>query len=126
MMPCPCGGKDYAMCCGRFHAGALAPSPEWLMRSRYTAYVRGDQQYLLATWHPSTRPAALDLDDAAQATMRWLGLTVKAAREDGDWGEVEFIARFRVGGQSAQRLHERSRFERLDGRWYYVDGVFVR
>lgn len=95
------------------------------MRARYSAYAQRNEPYLLATWHPTTRPQALDFNDPAQLQMRWLGLTIKAAKEDGDQGEVEFVARFRVGGQSAQRLHERSRFERIEGRWYYVDGVFL-
>ena len=89
------------------------------MRSRYEAYVALDRDWLLATWHASTRPATLELDPA----IRWLGLDVKDHREAGpDHAEVEFVARFRVGGGRAQRLHERSRFVREAGRWYYVDG----
>jgi SEC-C motif domain protein len=90
-----------------------------LMRSRYAAYVALDRDWLLATWHPSTRPASLDLDPA----IKWLGLDVKANRRiDDDHAQVEFVARFRVGGGRAQRLHETSRFVREDGCWYYVDG----
>lgn len=125
MTPCPCGGVDEAHCCGRFHAGLPAPTAALLMRSRYSAYVRRDEAYLLATWHPTTRPARLDFDQPGHMKMHWLGLTIKTAKEDGDVAQVEFVARFRVGGQSAQRLHELSRFERIDGRWYYVDGVFL-
>lgn len=89
------------------------------MRSRYSAFVLGDPAYLLATWHPRTRPQSIDLEPA----MRWLGLTVKAARDTGaDTAEVEFVARYRVGGGAAVRLHERSRFLREDGRWLYLDG----
>jgi SEC-C motif-containing protein len=90
------------------------------MRSRYSAYVKGLADYLLATWHPSTRPAVLDL--AESPAPKWLGLEVCSRSADGDSATVEFIARFRVGGR-AQRLHERSRFLREDGRWYYLDGV---
>lgn len=88
------------------------------MRSRYTAYVQGRADYLLATWHPDTRPRELALDD-----VKWLGLQVRAHRiVAADRGEVEFVARYRVGGR-AVRLHERSRFVReSDGRWYYTDG----
>ena len=93
---------------------------EALMRSRYAAYVALDRGWLLATWHPSTRPQALELDPA----IKWLGLDVKDHRMvDAAHAEVEFVARFRTGGGRAQRLHERSRFVREDGRWYYVDGV---
>jgi SEC-C motif domain protein len=92
---------------------------EALMRSRYAAYEAGDAEWLLASWHPSTRPATLDLEPAT----KWLGLAVRDHQViDGDHAEVEFVARCRVGGGRAIRLHERSRFVREDGRWYYVDG----
>jgi SEC-C motif-containing protein len=75
--PCPCGlPADYAACCGRFHAGEAAPDAEHLMRSRYSAYVRGLADYLRQTWHPDTRPAELSLDDAPGQRTHWLGLTV--------------------------------------------------
>lgn len=93
------------------------------MRSRYTAYVRGDADYLLATWHASTRPATLDFSDAT--APRWLGLDVRRHEQhDSDHATVEFVARYRIGGAPAVRLHEVSRFAREDGRWYYVDGEF--
>jgi SEC-C motif-containing protein len=88
------------------------------MRSRYSAFVRGDVRYLLATWHASQRPAKLALETAAQ----WLGLEIKQHRMTGpDTAEVEFVARFRMGGK-AVRQHERSRFVREEGRWTYLDG----
>ena len=90
------------------------------MRSRYSAYVLGLEDYLLATWHASTRPAALNL--GAETKPKWLGLEVKAHAAGDDSATVEFVARCRVGGR-AQRMHELSRFVREDGRWYYVDGV---
>lgn len=90
------------------------------MRSRYSAYVLGLEGYLLATWHASKRPAALDLASGAQP--KWLGLEVKARSEAGDQATVEFVARCRVGGR-AQRLHELSRFVREAGRWYYIDAA---
>lgn len=93
------------------------------MRSRYSAYVLKQPAYLLATWHPETRPPSLELGDGDGGVTRWLGLTVKAQREAGDQAVVEFVARYKIGGASAQRLHETSRFVREGGRWYYVDGV---
>ena len=93
------------------------------MRSRYSAYVLGLETYLLATWHPTTRPATLDLTQDRQAA-KWLGLKLLANQGDGDTAFVEFVARYRVGGGSAVRLHERSRFVREAGRWYYIDGEF--
>jgi SEC-C motif domain protein len=117
---CPCGSQQaYASCCGPLHAGAPAPSPERLMRSRYSAFVQGNVPYLLASWHASTRPDDLTLEPAT----KWLGLTIKAARATGaDAAVVEFVARSRLGGGPAQRLHEVSRFVREAGRWFYVDG----
>lgn len=122
---CPCGsGRTYAGCCGPLHGGtAHAATAEALMRSRYSAFVRADADYLLASWHPDTRPAHIDLDDAART--RWLGLEVKGHDVvDDDHATVEFVARWKVGGAPAVRLHETSRFVREGGRWYYVDGDF--
>jgi len=90
------------------------------MRSRYTAFVLQNEAYLLATWHPRTRPTAVSFESGT----KWLGLAVKAARDlTADTAEVEFIARFRVGGASAQRIHECSRFVREAGQWLYVEGA---
>ncbi len=125
VIPCPCGrthakGQSFMLadCCGPYHAGQAAPDAESLMRSRYSAFVPGDVPYLLATWHHSQRPATLELEAGA----KWLGLVIKQHRMTGEHtAEVEFVARFRVGGK-AVRQHERSRFVREDGRWFYVDG----
>ena len=88
------------------------------MRSRYSAFVLGRLDYLLATWHASTRPTDLTLDAAA----KWLALDVRLHRlVDADHAEVEFIARYHEGGR-AVRLHERSRFVRESGRWFYLNG----
>ena len=123
---CPCGHQDakgrplgYALCCGRFlDGGSSAPEAQCLMRSRYTAFVRERADYLLATWHPTRRPSAIEFERGA----KWLGLQVRAHRSTGpDTAEVEFVARHRVAGR-AVRLHERSRFVREEGRWYYLDG----
>jgi SEC-C motif-containing protein len=120
---CPCGsGAGYAPCCGRWHEGPQrlqAPTAEALMRSRYSAYVRGLTPYLLDSWHPSTRPAeTLQVEPLVQ----WLGLEVKRQHSTGaDRAEVEFVARSKVGGR-ARRLHEKSRFVREQGRWFYLDG----
>ncbi|BCK88269.1 hypothetical protein MIZ01_2071 [Sideroxyarcus emersonii] len=91
------------------------------MRSRYTAYTLLREDYLLATWHPSTRPASLGL--AEEVPAKWLGLEIKhCEQQDADHAIVEFVARYKVGGR-AHRLHETSNFVREDGRWFYVDGV---
>jgi SEC-C motif domain protein len=89
------------------------------MRSRYSAFVQLNPQYLLDTWHPRTRPNAIEFNK----NQKWLGLRILDARiqEDGA-GEVEFVARYRIGGASATKLHERSRFVREDRRWFYLNG----
>jgi SEC-C motif domain protein len=131
-MDCPCGRLDtrrkalpFARCCGAYLAGAPAPDAESLMRSRYTAFVLRDEPYLLATWHASTRPQQIGFEPDA----KWLGLEVRAHRAtDAEHAEVEFVARYRRGGATssgqaaAVRLHERSRFVREGGRWYYLNG----
>jgi SEC-C motif domain protein len=121
---CPCGsGATRGACCGPYLDGeAFAPTAEALMRSRYSAFVEGRREYLLRTWAEETRPAVLDLDPG----QRWLGLSIRATSAGGmadDHGEVEFVARSRVEGLG-QRLHERSRFRRVNGQWFYVDGTF--
>lgn len=122
---CPCNpSATYATCCQPLHDGLIpAPSAEALMRSRYSAYVLGLSDYLLVTWHPDTRPGSLVMDDTPG--IRWLGLDVKRHADGGDGtAVVEFVARYKVGGAPAERLHEVSRFERFDGCWVYVAGDF--
>jgi len=124
--PCPCGsGRPYAACCGQYLDQGRAPdTAEQLMRSRYTAYVLANEEYLRATWHAATRPA--DLGTAVTDRVKWLGLQIKRTRAGGatdQEGMVEFVARYKLNGKAA-RLHEASRFVREDGRWLYVDGEF--
>ncbi len=121
-LPCPCqSGQPYDACCGAAHAGRrIPPTAEALMRSRYSAFALGLRDWLLATWHPSTRPASLTPDE--QPAPKWIGLQVLRHEATGaDSAIVEFVARCRVGGR-ASRLHETSRFVREDGHWFYVDG----
>ncbi|WP_324788784.1 YchJ family protein [Streptomyces sp. H51] len=118
---CPCGrAETYQECCDRFHRGeAAAPTAEALMRSRYAAFVRRDEAYLLRTWHPRMRPARVDFDPG----MRWTGLEILGTADGSAFhatGTVTFRASYRGGS-----LHERSRFERVDGAWVYVDGDFL-
>jgi len=117
--PCPCGSpKAYGECCGREHHGAEPLTAERLMRSRYSAFATGDAEYLLLTWHSSTRPATLRLDPAVE----WLGLDVLGVFGGSAFereGIVEFVARYRVRRAGGEQ-HERSRFRREDGRWRYL------
>jgi len=126
---CPCGRTSaskkrlsLADCCGRYldrFVAAAAPDAETLMRSRYTAFVLQRADYLLATWHASRRPAAIDFD----VSVKWLGLSVRMHDLlDDTHAEVEFIARQKSPDRPALRLHERSRFVREASRWFYLDG----
>lgn len=120
---CPCGsGKPYAACCGAIHDGRRpAATAEKLMRSRYSAFALGLTDYLVQTWHPSTRPPTVDLDP----TMEWTGLVVEATTGGSAWeddGTVRFAASWRRGRHEG-KLRETSRFALLDGRWVYVNGT---
>jgi SEC-C motif-containing protein len=120
---CPClSGEQYDECCGRFHSGdAHAPTAEQLMRSRYSAFVVLEAEYLLRTWHPRTRPASLELDP----DLEWRRLDILSTRQGGPLdreGTVEFAAHFK--NERERGVHrETSRFLRHDKRWYYLDGV---
>lgn len=119
--PCPCGGGRYADCCAPYHTAMPAPNAEALMRSRYSAYVLQLEPYLLATWHPSTRPSALDL---VHDKTQWIDLKIVSHTSQSEQtAKVEFIARYKLNGR-AKRLHEISAFVRENGRWFYVDGIF--
>jgi len=124
-MTCYCGNeKTYGACCGRFHSGVEnASTAQLLMRSRYSAYVLMLESYLLTTWHSTTRPAALGFSD--EEKTQWLGLEIKQHRIiDANNAQVEFVARYKIGGLPAVRLHEISDFIFEDGRWFYVMGIF--
>jgi SEC-C motif-containing protein len=127
---CPCdSGDPYAGCCGLYHDGVPAPTAEALMRSRYSAFVKGAIDYLIDTHDPSTR-AAVDRASITQWSRDtiWLGLEivdVVAGTDADSSGVVEFIARGATRGTPfAQR--ERSRFRKVDGAWFYVDGTVGR
>lgn len=91
------------------------------MRSRFTAFAVGDEAYLLATWHRSTRPAVCPID----SDTRWLHLSIVDIVDGSPFhrsGVVEFVAVYRDADGRGE-LRERSTFDRIDGRWYYVSGV---
>ena len=93
------------------------------MRSRYSAYVVGDEKYLLNTWHSTTRPTELALKD--DTATKWIGLDIKSTgqgTELDEQGTVEFVARYKINGK-AQRLHETSEFRKEQDKWFYLDGV---
>ncbi|WP_229401660.1 YchJ family protein [Micromonospora okii] len=120
---CPCGtGQPYPQCCGRLHRGeADATSAEALMRARFSAFAVGDADYLLRSWHPTTRPARLRLDPG----QRWTRLEILGTERGGlldNAGTVAFRAHYREAGAPGT-LTEHSRFTREDGRWVYLDAL---
>ncbi len=124
---CPCGTDlAYNQCCGLYHIGSVfAPTPEKLMRSRYSAYVLLLEDYLLKTWHTSTRPLSLDLiHENLTQPRKWLGLTILNAQQNSsDKGTVEFMAKYKIGGR-AYKQQELSNFVLENDQWFYVDGTF--
>jgi SEC-C motif domain protein len=119
---CPCGsGKPFKLCCQRYiDHSENAPTAESLMRSRYTAFVLLDGDYLRYSWHPDYCPANIHINKE----IGWLGLKIKnviAGGVDDETGEVEFVARSKINGR-ARRLHETSRFTRVQNRWVYIHG----
>ena len=120
---CVCGsGQLFADCCSPLLTGKkVAKTAEQLMRSRYSANVVGDERYLLASWHHTTRPPGLDM----AASPQWIGLVVvdvENGRETDLSGQVEFKATYMQAGKTAV-LHERSTFVQENDKWFYVDGI---
>lgn len=115
---CPCGSQlDYKDCCGRFHEGMTVPDALSLMKSRYSAFVQKRADYLLKTWHESTRPCELDLSDP----IKWLGLEILSSEESDHEAHVAFVARGKISGRAFKQI-EKSRFIKENDQWYYVDG----
>jgi len=107
---------DFAACCEPYLNGdAEAPTPVALMRSRYSAFVTGNLEYLKYTWHPDDCPADLTLEPT-----QWIGLKIldHGEYEPSRSGWVHFVARYKVDGK-AHRMEERSLFSANRGRWYY-------
>ncbi len=120
---CPCGsGRLFTECCRPvIEKHERASSPEELMRSRYTAFTLGNNRYLMESWAEETRPREINADEGA---IQWLGLTVESCEggeDDSKEGTVTFTARF-LSGRHLCSLHERSRFIRKKGLWFYLDG----
>ena len=127
MNPCPCqSGKEYEACCGPIIKGErAADTAEALMRSRYTAFAKGEVGYLEHSLHPDHRG---DYDPAATRhwadNSEWLKLEIIDVKDGGvsdDRGTIEFIATFRQNDVTHDH-REVAEFERLNGRWYYTDG----
>ena len=125
MMICPCNsGNEFDACCGQYLSGAaIAPTPEALMRSRYTAFAQDNMEYLRQSMVEEHREE-FHPDDVRRwnKETQWLDLTVLESSVDGENGMVRFQATFRHKGAN-QSLTEHSRFVRREGCWYYLDGL---
>ena len=126
---CPCGSrKAYQYCCGLYLSGKKKPeTAEKLMRSRYSAFYKGNVDYLIATLDPAKRQDK-DRAELSQSIgkTKWLGLTVidtQQGKKKDSTGIVEFEAVFQ--GEQLGQLHERSRFSKHNGQWFYVDGEIL-
>lgn len=115
---CACGSQQsYLNCCQRYHQGEAAPTPETLMRSRFTAFVLKLDAYLYASWHKSTRPEILDLSDSPD----WTSLRILDSGSKGNNGYVHFQAIYRLNSGWGY-LQEISTFVKENQRWYYLKG----
>lgn len=113
---CPCqSGLVYEACCQPLHLGVAAASPESLMRSRYSAFAMGLNDYLLKSWHASTRPASLPHDEIT----RWKRLEVCSSNEEGNAGAVHFRATCEEQGRWFL-LEEHSLFCKESEHWFYL------
>ncbi len=124
---CPCGSeKSYDACCGVFISGDKLPkTPEETMRSRYSAYVECNMDYIEATHHPSTIETFDKKESKKWAKgADWLGLEIVRSEEMEDRGVVEFVARYNWEDEEKTH-HEISDFQKSDGKWYFVDGRVV-
>lgn len=121
---CPCGlAESYENCCLRIHSDLkVATTAEKLMRARYTAFAVQNIDFLVHTYHPSTR-GEQEPEAIAQwaAENRWIGLEIIHATAN----TVEFKAHFLDASMQAHTHHERSTFKEFEGCWYFVDGLLV-
>ena len=128
---CYCGKKfEYEHCCGAIHSGkSAATTAEDLMRTRYSAFVKANIDYILATYASETRPLE-ERDDILEWTrsVEWLGLEVLSTEKgkvNDSEGWVEFKASFKENGQK-QIMHEKSYFQKENGCWVYVSGEYPK
>ena len=131
VMTCECGlGPSIDQCCGRYISGGkTAPTAEALMRSRYTAYVLEEIDYIEKTHDPDKR-AEMDPDGARQWSEQaeWIGLDVSATETGGekdDEGVVEFNAKYELKDKIINH-RERAVFKKIKGRWFYHDGDMIK
>ncbi len=122
LCPC-CSGKPFSRCCAPYLKGTEKPrTVEKLMRSRYSAYaLSGYGDYLYATWHPQTR-VGISPEALSAPSVSWQSLDIRETQVQGNFGYVEFMARYLAEDGQLKDHHERSRFVRMKGQWLYLDG----
>jgi SEC-C motif-containing protein len=124
---CHCGSeKRFTQCCQAYLRKLSLPEhPEALMRSRYSAYVEQDYAYVLTTYAPE-KQKQLTISELKNASVdtQWLKLDVLGSFADSDYGEVEFIAYYKIE-QSFYAMHELSRFVKQGKQWFYLDGEML-
>lgn len=122
--PCPCGrGETYADCCEPLHIGSPASTAERLMRSRYSAFALGLDEYLSRSWHASKRRADREFDE----TIEWRRLVIESTEAGGPFDASGYVTFTAIGRNSEGRFEqrERSNFVREGGHWFYVDGEML-
>lgn len=127
---CPCGSQEpYSKCCGKLHEGSQAENALKLMRSRYSAYAKGRDDYIMRTTHPLNPRFDPDKERWSKSILefsrqtKFKKLDIVEFIDGADEAYVSFIAHMEQGGQPVQ-LVEKSRFEKIDGKWLYHSGVF--
>ncbi|MFT5542698.1 MAG: SEC-C motif-containing protein [Arenicella sp.] len=118
-----CSGKELSNCCLAIISGRNAQNPEQLMRSRFSAYMMKNYEYILATYSPPQRPqlSIKELERSAEG-IRWLKLDVLEASQSKQLGTVEFVASY-YADSDFYYMHEYSYFEKIDEKWFYVKGL---
>lgn len=130
MQECPCGSKlDYSKCCGQYHEGAVIPTAEAVMRSRYTAFTMHNVDFILHTHHPDKRSEVKPEEvEAWSKGSVWHGLEIlntEKGQANDSTGVVEFNAFYQVQGK-IHKHHEIAEFKKHDGKWYFYDGQLIQ
>lgn len=121
---CPCQSSEkYQDCCYPIHIGHNPMTAEKLMRSRFSAFALENHEYLMTSWHSTTRPPEILKEDPP---LQWIYLKIIKTEVENERGEsfVTFEARYRENGK-AEKFIERSRFIKEESVWKYLDGEFL-
>lgn len=118
-MNCPCGsGKKYHNCCKRYHDGALPENALKLMKARFSAFAKGQTDFLNNTLHPNLAPFPIPKN------AHYKRLVIRDFQDGPQFATVTFTAFVTINGHDAT-FTEKSEFEKLDGRWLYKSGTVI-